>query len=182
MEYKGIAEELPGLSTCLGALRSAYVQMSERYGHRAQRERDKASWDALARFLMNTPGADPYDYVRFVFKFYTPLHDRPVFENMLLSAKTISGYRQQIAEREEELTLILRLQVSHLKYLIGRGHSLSEALSQGEFNAAFSYSVAKAVGDDALAAGYEDEARFQVRFNPFYRRHFSRWLSEGNVK
>jgi hypothetical protein len=178
VEYKGIAEELPGLKTCLGSLRAAYVQLSQRYGHRAQAERNKASWDALARALLGEAGADPYDYVRFVFRLYVPLHDHPVYENALISTKTFSYYVRQLGEREAELALILKLQADQLEASVNQGLTLREALAQGEFNAAFAYSAAKAVCDDELAAEYEAEARFQAKFNPFYRRRLSRWLNE----
>jgi hypothetical protein len=178
VEYKGIAEELPGLKACLGSLRAAYVQLSQRYGHKAQAERNKASWDALAQALLGEAGADPYDYVRFVFRLYAPVHERPVYENMLVSMKTFAAYVKQLDEHEAELALILKLHANQLETSIERGLTLREALVQGACNAVFSYSAAKAVGDAALAAEYEAEARFQARFNPFYRRRLSRWLDE----
>lgn len=181
-----LSSELKRSEACIeryvNSLHEAYLGLRRRIHPEMVRVTGSdVSWNRLAQTLLREK-IDPYDYVRFCYDLFVPLHD-DLYPNVVLSLSNVERFKSAVPDGvDPSLRVIVRLQLIELEYQLKRRRSLEEVLVDESlpFSALFRYAIAKAFGLKELLPLFEDDAVGMLLFKPMYRTLLRDLLEGGH--
>jgi hypothetical protein len=137
-------------------------------------------WSRLAQILMREK-IDPYDYIRFCYDLFVPLHD-DLYPAVVFSFSNVSRFKEAVPTgMDESLRTLVRLQLLELEHQLRRRKNLEAILVDENlpFSALFRFAIAKAFGFKELLPLFEEDAIRMLLFKPTYKV-LLKDLLEGN--